>query len=272
MLRYTFLLFLLGCSSSFACLNTYQLKIFPVGTDSTGILTVDVEVLRTSQWEGNRWYKLGIDKPGEWEEMFILKAAISTYDYKQKLVSCQPFDTAFSMGPHYLDTLQKVFAAGMEMILKSHKTIELFTPVSISFCDFQHTCKRAGVQYDSTAGKDYIFFKKKKSELLVLKDSTYYGIQTSVENTADLYISSVRIFQTKAITLVMTHLETGHEIMMGLISSDPKKDTTEYGDRVRHPREHKPGFAFTDIRKSTYEEPLLHHGFGMAVFAVNPNM
>ena len=77
---------------SFACLNTYQFKIFPVGVSQDKIITVDVQIRRTSQVEGNRWLKLGLEKADEWSEMWILYSYVSAYDKNQKLLSLTPLD------------------------------------------------------------------------------------------------------------------------------------------------------------------------------------
>ena len=52
------------------------------------------------------------------------------------------------------------------------------------------------------------------------------------------------------------HLATGHEISLA-----------EDGE-ITLAKEYKPTFAFTDIKKSNYIEPLLHHGYGFDTFIV----
>ena len=71
------LILIFNAISSFACLNTYQFKIFPVGVYNDTILTVDVQIRRTSQDEGNRWLELGLDSLDESSEMWIINAFIS---------------------------------------------------------------------------------------------------------------------------------------------------------------------------------------------------
>src|SRR5687768_17768725 len=101
-------LFVLNCSGVFACLSTYQFKIFPVGHYNGRIFSVDVQIQRTSTNEGNQRYQLQLDSVGEMEEMWIIRSYISSYDHNQKLLSCSVADSAFAVGTHYSDQLKKI--------------------------------------------------------------------------------------------------------------------------------------------------------------------
>ncbi|MFN5381159.1 MAG: hypothetical protein ACK5CD_09365, partial [Bacteroidota bacterium] len=115
---YILILLIFQTTFSFACLNTYQFKICPVGVSQDKIITVDVQIRRTSQVEGNRWLKLGLEKTDEWSEMWILYSYVSTYDKNQKLISLTPLDTTYSIGKHYTDTLDKAYQNGLKIIAK----------------------------------------------------------------------------------------------------------------------------------------------------------
>jgi len=256
---------------SFACLNTYQFKIFPVGVSQDKIVTVDVQIRRTSQVEGNRWLKLGLEKTDEWGEMWILYSYISTYDKKQKLISLTSLDTTYSIGKTYADTLYKTYQRGLKKITTEFSDIEYFKPEYISFCDFQQKCNLVKIQSDTVSNKDYVVYEGKKYQTDIVKDTSYYGFDRSPyhpETITGLYINSIRVYKTKTITLLITHLATGHEIGMGWITSDPKKAGKTEDGEISLAKEYKPNLTFTDIKKSTYEEPLLHHGYGFDIFII----
>lgn len=252
-------------------MNAYQFKIFPVGVSQDKIVTVDVQIRRTSQDEGNRWLKLGLEKTEIWVEMWILYSYISTYDKNQKLISSTPLDTTFSIGKTYADTLDKTYQRGLKRIATGFSDIEYFKPEYISFCDFQQECNLVKIQSDTTSNKDYVVYEGKKYQIVIVQDTSYYGFGRSPyhpKTITGLYINSIRIYKTKTITLLISHLATGHEISMGWITSDPEKAAKIEDVEILLAMEHKPNLTFTDIKKSTYEEPLLHHGYGFDIFII----
>jgi hypothetical protein len=256
---------------SFACLNTYQFKIFPVGVSQDKIITVDVQIRRTSQVEGNRWLNLGLEKTDEWSEMWILYSYVSAYDKNQKLISLTPLDTTYSIGKNYSDTLDKAYQNGLKKIANEFTDLEYFRPDYISFCDFQQKCNIVKIQSDTLSSKDFVIYEGKKYQTDIVRDTSYYGFGRSPyhpETITGLYINSVRVYKTKTLTLLVTHLVTGHEISMGWITSDPKKAGKTEDGEISLAKEHKPNLTFTDLKKSTYEEPLLHHGYGFDIFII----
>lgn len=268
---YILILLIFQTTFSFACLNTYQFKIFPVGVSQDKIITVDVQIRRTSQVEGNRWLKLGLEKTDEWSEMWILYSYVSTYDKNQKLISLTPLDTTYSIGKHYTDTLDKAYQNGLKIIAKEFTDLEYFKPEYISFCDFQQKCNIVKIQSDTLSNKDFVVYEGKKYQTDIVRDTSYYGFCRSPyhpETITGLNINSVRIYKTKTMTLLITHLATGHEISMGWITSDPKKAGKTEDGEISLAKEYKPNLTFTDIKKSTYEEPLLHHGYGFDIFII----
>ncbi|MFP5471735.1 MAG: hypothetical protein ACLGGV_09075, partial [Bacteroidia bacterium] len=73
-------------------------------------------------------------------------------------------------------------------------------------------------------------------------------------------ISSIRIFKNKYIELVIFHLEMGefHNTYYNEDGSEEVITKNEYEFKL----------TFDDIKNSTYEEPLLYHGFGLDTFVV----
>lgn len=265
------LTFLSGWTNTYACLNTYQFKIFPIGIYQDKIVTVDVQVRRTSQIEGNRWLGLNLKNPDEFSVMWILCTRISTYDKNQKTQSSTPIDTVYAIGKDYSDTLLSAYQACYNSVLKQYPSIELFTPDYISFCDYQKKCDLLSVTNDTIQNTDYLTLEEKKYPIKVIRDTSYFAFNNSPYhsgNTTGLYISSTRTYKTESMTLVLAHLETGHEISMGWITNDPNKKSEEEGDPVIVSKEHKPGFEFNNLDKAVYQEPLLHHGYGFDIFII----
>ncbi len=175
------------------------------------------------------------------------------------------------MGAHYTDTLQKIYKTGFEFIVKKYPAIELFTTEYISFCDMQRKCNLVRMIYDSIAGQDYLIYKNKKYPIDIVKDTSYYAFGENpyfADNASGLHIGSVRIYKSGTMKIVMVHLATGHEMAMGWITSDPNKKPQVEGETIILAKEHKPRFAFKDIKKGVYEEPLLHHGYGFDIFVI----
>ncbi len=246
--------------------------MFPVGVSKDRIISVDFQIMRTSQYEVSKKYNLKITNPDEFKEMWILKSFISVYDKKQKLISSEAFRTTFVGGKKYLDSLEKIYSLGLKLISNNYKNIELFTPEYLSFCNFQHKCQILRVKHDSIKMKDYFIYQNKWFEVSIFKDTTFYGIAGHEEPSSridELYINSIRIYKAKNFKLIVSHLATGHEISMGWITNDPKKKSKGENEVVILAKEHKPKIPFHDIRRSVYEEPLLHHGYGLDMFIIH---
>lgn len=193
------------------------------------------------------------------------------YNKNQKLVSFTPLDTTYAIGNNYSDTLNSAFQNGLKIIATKFTDLEYFKPDYISFCDYQQTCNIVKIQTDTILNKDFVVYNGKKYQPNIIRDTSYYGFGRSPyhpKQITGLYINFVRVYKTKTITLLITHLATGHEISMGWITSDPKKVSKTEDGETSLAKEFKPNFTFTDIKKSTYQEPLLHHGYGFDLFIV----
>ncbi|RZJ67459.1 MAG: hypothetical protein EOO50_05585 [Flavobacterium sp.] len=246
------LLLLLFAETASACLNTYQFKIFPVGVVNGNIVSVDFKIRRTSKAEGNQMLDLGLKDARAMDVMWILDAYISTYDKSQKLLTSEHFEQVYSLEEDYGSKLQSVYSVCLSKIKSANPTIDLFKPDYISFCDYQQKCKLVAIESDTIKHLDYMSYNKKKHLLPVMRDTSYYGFGGNApEKAIDLYVSSVRVYKSKNMTLVMSHLETGHEISMNLMDDSKEK---------------KPNIAFRNIAEATYVEPLLHHGYGVDIF------
>jgi len=257
------ILILCTCNTiiSFACLNAYQFKIFPVGVADDKIVTVDFKIHRADNWPDD-----------EFGMQWFLYAYISTYEQNQKLIKATPFDSVNVKSDNYLEKLKEVYDVAFAKIQKDFPSIELFMPKYISFCDFQKKCKLLEVDirinYDEDIGLSIdtatVKYRNKKYELNILKDSLYYGFNGVREYyQTPNEISSYRIYETKKIKLIAFHLAAGDLILYraaGMIDLDEKD--------IPSGKEYKPNLKFKDIKKSVYEEPLLHHGYGFDAFII----
>lgn len=272
-------------SMSYACLNTYQFKIYPVGVSNGNIVSVDVQIRRTSRAEGNRELNLGLKDNGKVEEMWILYSYISTYDKHQKLIANRPIDTTYCIDLNYTNTLNSTYLRGFKDIEERFPEIDFFNPDYISFCDFQQACNMVEIGSDTVLNEDYIIYDEQKYPVEIEKitqDKLQYRLDNGkgayeMTDIQSLYINSVRVYKSKTMTLVINHLASGHEIIMENretksnpnIIVDYSNINVDYNNKQETRRkEYNPKIEFTDIRKSTYQEPVLHHGYGVDVFIV----
>lgn len=269
------ILFILLLSPLFssACLNTEQYKIFPVGIHKGNIVSVDFQIRRTSIGEGSRMLDLEIPDsiPSEPSaEMFILISRIRIYNPQQSLLESDTISSlSYSFGKDYSDTLIKSYYASYKRAQKLYPEMELFETEYLSFCDFYKSCEMVSLGFNAQSGQDQLLIGKSQYPLYIFSDSTYaiYGNKEYYPNSAGLFISSVRIYKSRNHQLIISHLEAGHELAMGYMerSSEPE---TNWHSGVPAASEHKPDVDFSALKSAVYQEPLLHHGYGLDVFVL----
>lgn len=253
-----------------ACLNTYQYKIFPIGLEGDKLLTIDVEILRTSPREGIRKLKLDLEEPNEVMEMWIMYTYVVTYDASQKVLQLSPLDTVFTIGEIYKEKLLEAYQSAYNKILKQYPNLDLLRPAYISFCDYQKSCNLISVSYHEKENSDSLTFEDQQYSIDIFQDTSYLPLKNgeNYPNSSHLYTNSVRTYKTGTKTFIFAHLATGHEIGMGWMTNDPNKKRIPGGGPVILTKEHSPDFEFNDLAKAVYQEPLLHHGFGFDIFIV----
>ncbi|MEN8125748.1 MAG: hypothetical protein ABFR32_11535 [Bacteroidota bacterium] len=268
-------LLLLYSINGFACMNTYQFKIFPIGVYNDYIVTIDVKIYRTSIYEGNRKYDLNFKSKDTlgMDEMWIIETYHSVYNKNQKLISTTALDIVYSTKSDYTKDLQKTYVTGFEKILMSYKELKLFKPDFLSFCDYKKKCRIIEAKKDTIKDNDIIVYKETNYPVTITQDEKYYGFNNSpyfTKNSLSSYsISSTRIYRTNKIEIIIGHFGTGHELSMGWITDDPEKKPKDESDIVILAKEHIPEIKFDEIKTSVYKEPLLHHGFGYDIFIIN---
>jgi len=260
--KFLFLIFVfIQTMNSFACLDAKQHKIFPVGVFDNQIFSIDAHIHRTE----SRLERQNNEKKFP-ETMWIIKSYVSIYDKNQNLISKERIEETQVINESYFNELQSIYIKGIRKISLDYKNIEYFVTEYISFCDFQKSCDVLKIEYDTINKKDFLIYKTKKYSINLDEYKTYYKSDLFTGNLSAYYLSSIRIFKTKELKLVIGHLETGHEISMGWITSDPNKKPKD--DNVIVANEHKPKIAFDKLETSVYKEPLLHHGYGFDFFIV----
>lgn len=251
------LLFTLTTNSLFACLSASQNRLFLLGQTSKGLCVVETHLYRTEFRENEKEI---IEMKPAWGGISYFKI----YDKNYKEVYSETIDTIrLFQQQHYDSIIDKTFKKGLRLAEK-YPDFVATKPISITFCDYQETCSKAELLFDTINNRISIRLPNKvKYDIKVLFDSTsiasnllnYYGGFDDAELSAksfkgNLYINSVRQFQIGNKKLTIVHIGSGQ--------------TFELAEGGTYPpgKEYKPKFPFTDINKSVFEEPVLHHGHG----------
>ncbi len=251
------LLFSLTTNSLFACLSASQNRLFPLGQTTKGLCVVETHLYRTEFREKD---KKVIDIKPAWRGISYFKI----YDKNYKEIYAEIIDTIRLFEQHHYDSIiDKTFKKGLELA-KTYPSFVSAKPTNIVFCDYQENCSKAQLLFDTINNKISIRLPTKiKYDVKILFDSTsiasnlldYYGGFDEVNISAktfkgNLYINSVRQFQVGNKKLTVVHIGSGAAF--------------ELADGGTYPpgKEYKAKFAFTDINKSVFEEPVLHHGHG----------
>lgn len=241
------------------CSSTTQHKSFPVGLSDNIFFSIDFVIKRADYFEENNESKHKI----KW----ILRSFISEYNLNAKLIAKKEFEVKDIFSSNYSSLLKEMYLKGFNNL--KQKKLEYFETDYISFCNYQKKCKKLSFVHDTITKKDFFIYKDKKVEMDLEPFIPYEEKPLNSYNLIAYYISSIRIFKSNKIELIVPHLESGHEISMGWITNNPNKKKKDEHDVVIYLKEEKPEFNFSDIVNSTYQEPLLHHGYGFDFLMIN---
>ncbi len=256
--HYIFILLFIKATFAFACFETYQFKIFPIGLLEENIVTIDFKIRRSSEYVVNQLYypSRPEGKPGT--IMWIFSSFISVYNKNQQIISLIPIETKCSNDKKYIDTLSQLFNNCLKKITNKYPNIKLFKPIYISFCDYQQKCNNLRYKFDTLTRKEFLIFDGQKYQTKIFKDSSYYGLDKSIYKPNKLYyltINSIRVLQAGNTTIVVSHFTNGDESDLNI-------------EKPKVSKEYKPKWSLTDINKSYYKEPVLHHGYGLDIFFI----
>jgi hypothetical protein len=258
---YIFLFFLFSTTPSWGCYEAHLIKIFPIGTKGDTIVSIDFKIRRTHPEVISRYIK--IDKNFRTKGIYyawIIKGYKSKYDKNQNLISSIAIDSSYFIANNYIDTLKAIYTKGFDDLTSEGK-IEFFENKYISFCDFQSKCKKISVLYDSITNQNYAVLNNQKISFKIIRDSFSEGVYQYAENASHFEISSIRIFKNNKMELITFHLEMGDFPDYYYNKDEGGLNRKEYEFKL----------IFDDIKNSTYEEPLVYHGFGLDVFVVKDN-
>ncbi len=268
-----FILLLFTSQGLFACLHAYQFKVFPVGTVGEEIITVDFMLTRIDTYTGAKQFKFtNLTEKQEMSPMWILKSFISTYDKNQKIIRNTALDTTYIIGSEYADSLSVMYKRAFAEIKATQKSIELFKPNSFTFCEYQNQCKKVEIGYDTATLSNYFISDDKKYTVTAFSDTVYYAVPHQNPYPAEFSyftVNSVRVYKNKKTTLLIAHICMG-DAMGVTYTTDEKLVGTKDENENEYvlSKEHEADFKFKDITWATYDEPTLHHGFGVDLFIV----
>jgi hypothetical protein len=247
----------LHAGSVYGCLSASQNRIFPLGTTSKGLLVVETHLNRSEYRSKTHGGEIEL-KPA-WGGICYFKI----YDGDLKETYSEVLDTLNQFEQKFYDSIVgRVFAKGMAMA-EQYAYFVPAKPMSISFCDYQQSCSKAAISFDTLKNKVFIRLSNKKTyPVKPLTDSASiasnvlsYYIQSDDRDVSAtilqdiLYINSVRQFQIGNKRLTIVHIGSGQVFNFKDGSYPPGK---EYAAK----------FPFSDISQSVFEEHVLHHGHG----------
>tara|TARA_R110002049_G_scaffold199382_3_gene369499 strand:+ start:3530 stop:4330 length:801 start_codon:yes stop_codon:yes gene_type:complete len=264
-LKFITIAFLLQSLMAFACLDARQHKLFPIGVIDENIVFIEAHIKRTHDTDKSE------NDTFEIKEKWHIKSYVAVYDKAQRLISKTEIDTDDIKGKSYLSLLQSNYSNGLFQIKSLFKNIDYFTNDYISFCDYQKKCNKLELKSDTIAKKDHFIYNKKNYSVRLNRSQKEKERALFIDNLLAYFISSVRIYKTKDLELVIGHLATGHEVSMGWITDNPEKKETENGDTIKPRKEYRPDFKFNELYTAVYQEPLMHHGSGYDFFIVTKN-
>lgn len=266
-MKFSFLfLCILSFQLSHACLHAFQHKIYPVGIIEEQVITIDISIQRTSQNEGARPLGIEVAEGSEHEPMWLLSASIANYTFQQKLISQKVYADCHSLGISYADSVEQLYARTLANLLDSLPELEQFALVEMTDCLAHKDCQFIGLKSDTTAGrKAFLLHDRREFEVFYTQDSSHLDFADSpyFDPALESYIiGTTRMYKLGDATLILAHVQTGHEVAVGMIYSEPEKSSedNEISNRSRD--------KILDIEDEFFQEPLMHHGYGFDVFLV----
>lgn len=231
------------------CLAASQARIFPIGFTNNGLVVFETHMGRGENFRDKN------DEP-EMKPYWGGYTYLKVYDRNHKVISSVTLDTLRTFKEaDYEKVVSGVYTKAVK-IAEAYKGFKPVKPTAITFADYQLKCSLASIEFDTIRDKIEIRLKNKtRHPVTVLRDtasiasnliSYFTGFETSVtakDLKNSLAINSVRQFKADGKKLTIVHLGTGNGV-------------------GGNGKEYEAKFAFNDISKSIFFEPVLHHGHG----------
>lgn len=255
------LITLFAAQVTYACMEASQIRLFPLGLCSEGVVSVEVSLFRTG------------DMPSEPYWGGTSHFVIYTGDFK--LVRRDTIEHIASFPEEQFDSIINItFNKGL-LLAQKIPDFSVTTPVSMRFCDYQQICSAASLSFDTV--KNQVFIRladKTKHPLSALFDTASiafsvvqdfivrYEVTKPSELPSDLfkhvlYVNSVRQFRIGTKKLTVVHVGSGQTMNLA-----------EGGTYPPGNKEYKPKESFNDICRTVFMEPVLHHGTGFDFFVL----
>jgi hypothetical protein len=246
---------LFSFSNTYACLEAFQFKIFPIGFQNGVVYTLDVQIKRTSEDLANRDYNTGIENPSSLSPVFVLNCFLSEYDKKQKLISTQPYHTAVIVDSVFADSLSKIYEKTNQSLYNKYPKMKKIKHCSYNFCEFNQECKNVGLTSQTEGRRDSIWYKNKKYSLKVLEDENYFKLIGETRyQMGILGIGTINTYKTRGLKIIIAHLVSADEITYKTLFPEAMSENTNKE------------IAFTKTQSPIFEEPLLDHAYGVDFF------
>ncbi|MBF0227871.1 MAG: hypothetical protein HQK76_20685 [Desulfobacterales bacterium] len=221
-------------------MSAEQNRLFPIGKASQGFIFLEVHLSRLGKSETNP----------EWKGKTYLVVYNSRH---KKLLENFIADVTFFQ-TSYKSQLDKLFRKAM----KFAKKLSEFTPAvptQMIFCDYGRECSMATIY--SKKSNLFVRLKNNEKEYSVFDFLDESELQAGFKEYNTLFISSVRRLRVGNNFMTILHLGTGHSLNVDIETGEPYP-----------PEEYKPDFSFDSLKKSTFIEPVLHHGKGFDYFII----
>lgn len=246
---------LFSFSKTYACLEAFQFKIFPIGYLSGNIYTMDVQIIRTSEDLANRDYDTRIENPSSLSPVFVLNCYLSVYDNNQKLISTQLNHTAVIVDSIYADTLSKIYDKTKQSLSRQYPKMKKFKHHSYSFCEFNRECEKFRLTSQIEGKRDALVYKNKKYSLEVLEDENYFKLIGDTRHQMGILgIGTINAYKARGLKLIIVHFVSADQITEEAMFPETTSDSPSMD------------FIFTNTHNPVFKEPLLDHAYGVDVF------
>lgn len=242
----------------YSCYNADLNKTFPIGISNDTILSLNMKIHRTNAISLNNAIRGNVINEIKSENNIIayelgwsINTYIAKYDLSHNLIESIALDSArfYSLEEEsIIEELSVMYSRGYNYITEAYKSIELFEPIDIFFCDKSTRCQNLFPPENSG-----IISESDINEILSILRNKFDVNLYSYDNPKDILfssLSSVRKYTSEKFDMFVIHIQIGQ------ILGDEKTPQVA---------------LWNDIKHAIYEEPILYHGDRYDVFYCKKN-